>query len=91
MTDFFSNLGSGIRFPDARIGGSTPLPTSLSGPAGINGTLTAATTSTATSWTALRPTPDPTAAAWAVIATTSKSPIAFSILFPKFTFQRANI
>lgn len=37
MTDFFSNLGSGIRFPDARIGGSTPLPTSLSGPAGING------------------------------------------------------
>ena len=37
MTDFFSNLGSGIRFPDARIGGNTPLPTSLSGPAGING------------------------------------------------------
>lgn len=37
MTDFFSNLGSGIRFPDARIGGSNPLPTSLSGPAGING------------------------------------------------------
>ena len=37
MTDFFSNLNSGIRFPDARIGGSGPLPTSLSGPAGING------------------------------------------------------
>ena len=37
MADFFSNLGSGIRFPDARIGGAGPLPTSLSGPAGING------------------------------------------------------
>ena len=37
MADFFSNLGSGIRLPDARIGGGGPLPTSLSGPAGING------------------------------------------------------
>ena len=37
MTDFFSNLNSGIRFPDARIGGGGPLPTTLSGPAGING------------------------------------------------------
>ena len=37
MADFFSNLGSGIRFPDARIGSVGPLPTSLSGPAGING------------------------------------------------------
>jgi hypothetical protein len=37
MADFFSNLGSGIRFPDARIGSTGPLPTSLSGPAGING------------------------------------------------------
>ena len=37
MADFFSNLGSGIRLPDARIGGSNPLPTSLAGPAGING------------------------------------------------------
>ena len=37
MADFFGNLGSGIRFPDARINGPGPLPTSLSGPAGING------------------------------------------------------
>lgn len=37
MADLFSNLGSGIRLPDARIGGSNPLPTSLAGPAGING------------------------------------------------------
>jgi len=37
MSDFFSQLGANIRFPDAKINGSGPLPTSLSGPAGING------------------------------------------------------
>lgn len=35
--DFFGNLHSNIRFPDARINGDGPLPTSLDGPAGING------------------------------------------------------
>ena len=35
--DFFAGLTSGIRFPDARINGGGPLPTELSGPAGING------------------------------------------------------
>ena len=35
--DFFGSLHSGMRFPDARINGGGPLPTSLSGPAGING------------------------------------------------------
>jgi hypothetical protein len=34
--DFFAGL-SGMRFPDARINGGGPLPTDLSGPAGING------------------------------------------------------
>lgn len=37
MSDFFSDLHSGIRFPDARINGGGPLPTTLSGPTGING------------------------------------------------------
>ena len=37
MSDFFSQLGANIRFPDANINGSGPLPTSLSGPAGVNG------------------------------------------------------
>ena len=37
MSDFFANLHSGIRFPDARINGGGPLPTNLSGPTGING------------------------------------------------------
>jgi len=37
MIDIFSALSGGIRFPDARINGGGPLPTSLSGPAGING------------------------------------------------------
>jgi hypothetical protein len=37
MSDFFAQLGSNIRFPDANINGSGPLPTSLSGPAGVNG------------------------------------------------------
>lgn len=38
MSDFFSGLQSGnIRFPDARINGGGPLPTTLSGPAGVNG------------------------------------------------------
>jgi len=37
MSEFFSQLGSNIRFPDANINGGGPLPTSLSGPAGING------------------------------------------------------
>jgi hypothetical protein len=38
MTDFFGGLtGSNIRFTDARIDGDGPLPTSLSGPEGING------------------------------------------------------
>jgi len=37
MSDFFAQLGSNIRFPDANINGGGPLPTSLSGPAGING------------------------------------------------------
>jgi len=37
MSDIFSALSGGIRFPDARINGGGPLPTSLSGPAGING------------------------------------------------------
>lgn len=36
-SDFFGNLRSGFRMPDARINGGGPLPTSLSGPAGING------------------------------------------------------
>ena len=37
-SDFFAGLsGSGIRFTDARINGPGPLPTELSGPAGING------------------------------------------------------
>lgn len=36
MSDIFSGL-SGFRFPDARINGGGPLPTELSGPAGING------------------------------------------------------
>jgi hypothetical protein len=38
MTDFFGGLtGGNIRFTDARIDGDGPLPTSLSGPEGING------------------------------------------------------
>jgi len=37
MSDIFAALSGGIRFPDARINGGGPLPTSLSGPAGING------------------------------------------------------
>ncbi len=38
MTDFFAGLtGGNIRFTDARIDGDGPLPTSLSGPEGING------------------------------------------------------
>jgi len=37
MSDFFAQLGSNIRFPDANINGGGPLPTSLSGPAGVNG------------------------------------------------------
>jgi len=37
MSDFFAQLGSNIRFPDANINASGPLPTSLSGPAGVNG------------------------------------------------------
>ena len=38
MTDFFGGLNSGnIRFTDSRINGGGPLPTSLSGPEGING------------------------------------------------------
>jgi len=38
MTDFFGGLtGGNIRFTDARIDGDSPLPTSLSGPEGING------------------------------------------------------
>jgi hypothetical protein len=38
MTDFFGGLDSGnIRFTDSRINGGGPLPTSLSGPEGING------------------------------------------------------
>ncbi len=38
MTDFFGGLSAGnIRFTDARINGGGPLPTSLSGPEGING------------------------------------------------------
>ena len=36
MSDLFSGL-TGFRFPDARINGGGPLPTDLSGPAGING------------------------------------------------------
>lgn len=36
MSDFFGGL-SGIRYTDARINGDGPLPTSLSGPEGING------------------------------------------------------
>ena len=36
MSDLFSGL-TGVRFPDARINGGGPLPTELSGPAGING------------------------------------------------------
>ena len=38
MSDFFSGLvGGNVRFPDARIDGDGPLPTNLSGPAGIHG------------------------------------------------------
>ena len=38
MSDFFGGLTSGnMRFTDARINGDGPLPTSLSGPEGING------------------------------------------------------
>ena len=38
MTDFFGGLtGGNIRFTDATIDGDGPLPTSLSGPEGING------------------------------------------------------
>ena len=38
MSDFFGQLqGGNIRFPDANINGGGPLPTNLSGPAGING------------------------------------------------------
>ena len=37
MSEFFAQLGSNIRFPDANINGGGPLPTSLSGPAGVNG------------------------------------------------------
>jgi hypothetical protein len=38
MSDFFGGLtGGNIRFTDARINGDGPLPTSLSGPEGING------------------------------------------------------
>jgi hypothetical protein len=38
MSDFFGGLSySNIRKPDARINGDGPLPTSLSGPEGING------------------------------------------------------
>jgi hypothetical protein len=36
MSDFFGGL-SGIRYTDARINGDGPLPTTLSGPEGING------------------------------------------------------
>ena len=38
MSDFFSSLTAGnVRFPDARINGDGPLPTTLSGPAGVHG------------------------------------------------------
>ena len=38
MSDFFASLTQGnVRFPDARINGDGPLPTTLSGPAGIHG------------------------------------------------------
>jgi hypothetical protein len=38
MSDFFASLTQGnVRFPDARIDGDGPLPTTLSGPAGILG------------------------------------------------------
>ena len=37
MSKFFAQLGSNISLPNANINGSGPLPTSLSGPAGING------------------------------------------------------
>jgi hypothetical protein len=37
MSDFFGGLSGNIRFTDARINGDGPLPTSLSGPEGING------------------------------------------------------
>ena len=38
MSDFFAALTSGnVRFPDARIDGDGPLPTTLSGPAGVHG------------------------------------------------------
>ena len=37
MSDLFAQLGAGIRFPDANINDGGLLPTSLSGPAGING------------------------------------------------------
>lgn len=36
MSDIFGGM-TGFRFPDARINGGGPLPTDLSGPAGING------------------------------------------------------
>jgi len=38
MSDFFGSLNAGnVRYTDARINGDGPLPTSLSGPEGING------------------------------------------------------
>ena len=38
MSDFFASLTQGnVRFPDDRIDGDGPLPTTLSGPAGIHG------------------------------------------------------
>ena len=38
MSDFFSSLTQGnVRYPDARINGDGPLPTTLSGPAGVHG------------------------------------------------------
>ena len=38
MSDFFSALSEGgIRFTDSRINGPGPLPTELSGPAGVQG------------------------------------------------------
>lgn len=38
MSDFFSGLSEGgIRFTDSRIDGPGPLPTELSGPAGVTG------------------------------------------------------
>jgi hypothetical protein len=37
MSDFFGSLSGNIRFTDARINGDGPLPTTRSGPEGING------------------------------------------------------